>query len=926
MIMKASRYLIAAVVFALFVSCEEGLEEAIQIPNTSEVDDKEVVFYASAETPLESKAAVQEDSHSIWWEPGDQIKVFSGTAEGVFTTNLKQSSSKALFRGSFADGEKGDYCIAVYPAKAAQSMEGNKICVSIPTNQVATEGSFDPNAYVALARTEDSNLLFYSVCGGLKFSIDRDDIIKVELETSNTVTGTYEAYITASASGAITSYGLGSEVSGNKYVTMKYANERTFKSNTPYYLVLKPHTMGSYTIRLFTSSGAVGTFKSSKQVIVKAGTFGVIEQLDRFCSWADNRIIEPDAVDLGLPSGLKWGSFNLGASSPASYGSYFAWGETTNNKGPLDFSWRSYEVDGYNNSDGKTVLSSDDDAATVNLGGKWRMPEAAEFTELIDNCQWTWCKESGIYGYTATGPNGNSIFFPAGGFSYNGHLISLQENGNYWSATLSSETTSAGQWLDFKKTSVAVGWNARAMGAQIRPVTMAGDYIMPSSVTLNESSLELTKGESYKLEASVMPVYSAYKSFLWTSSNTSVVTVNDNGLVTAIGSGAATVTATTQYGGVSAKCAVRVYNMPESIELSADAVDLAVGESIKITATIHPEDVKDKTPLWSSSDKSVASVSSDGTVTGVSEGEATITAQSSNGISASASVIVKNLSVESVSLSKSELTLMVGSFSKLAETITPSNAADKRLTWLSSESSVASVSSDGLICAKAIGTAIISVITHDRNKVAKCTLTVVESDTQPKAIDLGLSVKWGSKNVGASSPEDYGQYFSWGETEPKTSFFWDNYIWGTGTYSNFTKYYDGDYTSLASADQVPSIRYTSKWRMPTCIQIKELIDNCTWKETTLNGVDGYEVKSNKNSNSIFIPKSGSFRNSASLSFAGYEACLWGSTYCCSYYSAPRYSYLGIDVENPAYAHIIDCDNVRVTYLDRWWGIPIRPVY
>jgi hypothetical protein len=154
-------------------------------------------------------------------------------------------------------------------------------------------------------------------------------------------------------------------------------------------------------------------------------------------------------VDLGLPSGLKWATCNVGADSPEEYGDYFAWGEVEP-KPTYDWStykygtdWnqltkycydRDYGKDGF--TDTKTVLDPGDDAATMNWGGTWRMPTIAEQQELIDNCKWNWTTQNGVSGYKVTGPNGNSIFLPAAGYMYEGTLCRDGSRGHYWSSSL----------------------------------------------------------------------------------------------------------------------------------------------------------------------------------------------------------------------------------------------------------------------------------------------------------------------------------------------------------------------------------------------------------------------------------------------------------------------------------------------------------
>ena len=213
----------------------------------------------------------------------------------------------------------------------------------------------------------------------------------------------------------------------------------------------------------------------------------------------EEQIAIPEAIDLGLPSGIKWASCNLGASRPEEYGDYYAWGETEpyySSQDPLTwkdgkkdgYSWLSYKwckgsykivtkycsdsSYGYNGfTDTKTVLDSEDDAASVNLGGNWRMPTYDEFTELKTNCTWEWTQVNGINGRKVTGPNGNSIFLPAAGdwfmldFKYAGSV------GTYWSSSLDAGIPYNA--VDFGFNSDLVSWNnnQRYIGYSVRPVT-----------------------------------------------------------------------------------------------------------------------------------------------------------------------------------------------------------------------------------------------------------------------------------------------------------------------------------------------------------------------------------------------------------------------------------------------------------------------
>ena len=151
-----------------------------------------------------------------------------------------------------------------------------------------------------------------------------------------------------------------------------------------------------------------------------------------------------------------------------------------------------------------------------------------------------------------------------------------------------------------------------------------------------------------------------------------------------------------------------------------------------------------------------------------------------------------------------------------------------------------------------------------------------ESMDQPDAVDLGLSVKWASFNLGASKPEEYGDYYAWGETEPKDEYNWETYKWCKGSDHTLTKYCTSAYygyngftdnkTVLDPEDDAAHVKLGGNWRMPTFAERNELIENCTRTWTTQNGVKGYRVTSKiagYTDKSIFLPAAG-YRRDANL--------------------------------------------------------------
>ena len=152
-----------------------------------------------------------------------------------------------------------------------------------------------------------------------------------------------------------------------------------------------------------------------------------------------------------------------------------------------------------------------------------------------------------------------------------------------------------------------------------------------------------------------------------------------------------------------------------------------------------------------------------------------------------------------------------------------------------------------------------------------------------KAVDLGLSVKWATCNVGASSPEEYGGYYAWGETEEKEYYDWSTYKNCKGSSNTLTKYctnssygtVDGK-TVLAPEDDVAHVKWGGSWRMPTREEVNELLNNCFWTWTAQNGVNGYVVASKSNGNSIFLPAGGR-RWNENVGYSGSHGGYWSAS-------------------------------------------------
>lgn len=312
---------------------------------------------------------------------------------------------------------------------------------------------------------------------------------------------------------------------------------------------------------------------------------------------------------------------------------------------------------------------------------------------------------------------------------------------------------------------------------------------------------------------------------------------------------------------------------------------------------------------------------------------------------------VRSVPVSSIELSSSRKTLRVGGEKTIKATVLPASASGA-LCWTSSNYEVATVK-DGTVTAISTGSCTITATATDGSGItATCEIKVVDNGYE--YVDLGLpsGTLWATCNVGADAPEEYGDYFAWGETEPYyvkgysehdylwesrfwkkgkiNGYCWYSYTWcNNGEWTGLTKYtypdnqgsgiwYSGstfigdNKTVLEPADDAATANWGIGWRMPTQDEMIELYNNCTWNWTTLNGVNGYYVVG-LNGKSIFLPAAG-YRSYQQFNSAEYGSnYYWTSSLCDSNseYAYTLYFYSG---------------NYSVWYTNaRYYGLPVRPV-
>ena len=210
---------------------------------------------------------------------------------------------------------------------------------------------------------------------------------------------------------------------------------------------------------------------------------------------------------------------------------------------------------------------------------------------------------------------------------------------------------------------------------------------------------------------------------------------------------------------------------------------------------------------------------------------------------------------------------------------------------------------------------------------------------QTEAVDMGLSVKWGTCNLGASEPSDPGYYYAWGETSPKDTYKWSTYVFSLDPEGKRFSKYDynwyqasGSYGSvlewddpldrthyvmteecppdLEPADDAARALLGGSWRIPTLYDFQELQKACKWKWTKLNGVKGYMVTSKKTGNSIFFPVTGLWN------LYGFDNCPYGFYWSSTLYGMQEHRAFSFDIERHSHSS---------GPCDRYYGLPIRPV-
>ena len=312
-------------------------------------------------------------------------------------------------------------------------------------------------------------------------------------------------------------------------------------------------------------------------------------------------------------------------------------------------------------------------------------------------------------------------------------------------------------------------------------VTVKAKAVNVTEVTLDRAELTLTEGETETLTATVKPDNADNRKVAWSSDKTDVATVDGDGRVTAVKAGVATVTVTTEDGGKTASCKVTVKAKAVNVtEVTLDKTELTLteGETETLTATVRPDNADNRKVTWSSDKTDVATVDGDGRVTAVKAGVATVTVTTEDGgktASCKVTVKAKAVNVTEVTLDKTELTLTEGETETLTATVKPDNADNRKVTWISDKTDVATVDGAGKVTAVKAGEAVVTVTTEDGGKTATCKVTVKAKAVPVTGVEVNpwavtLSVRGTSKLSYTIRPADAtNQNVKWESESPSVA-------------------------------------------------------------------------------------------------------------------------------------------------------------
>ena len=893
--MKKSIYIITSAALSL-VACSRNQE--IDVP------DANLSLFARTESPAESRTVVESGVH-VFWEPGDEIAVFMGEKSAKFTTDITAASGTATFKGTFGDQgwpEELDLW-AVYPFSEDALFDGETITTTLPSEQVAREGSFGKDMNLAVAHSNSSTLQFYNVGGGIRFSVTVEGIKKVMFEglSGEIISGKVKIGMDENGKPVV------QEVTGgSQFITLlPPTGQETFQPGAWYYIIAIPGSLeGGYKLRFYKDSDYARKV-SEKVVLIKRSIFGNIEKADDGIEYEATTTHFPETEEeIEISISL---SENIGRQTSAIISKH------TSRDGDIDlptivneFRFIESVETAYVNSSGNTIIVKQTDGVYINI-------LINRLVDLIPN-------ERKIKVYTNVNKAKRSIDAPSGksalilapfqsSFKDELNEITLYlESIGYKVSVFENEDADMSKF----RGSFLKGFDVIYIATHGNAEGITADGQSTESYLLTGTKLHLLNSsfkDSFSDQIIVPNLYPAR--YAVTTQILDNVEFNNNFVLLGVcqSSGFAH-SFYDKNAGIAIGFSEDIDNKLAVHYASNLFYFLSMGGSVRNSHERYINLVVEEKPKWAAFLQNAAHI---------------------------------------YSQSDSPFVLFDPTPFNLHSEVTDSKVF---LSWDINPSFEAALDYKVVIGDKTIqiyeglidhgsyvyntqfsGTfewyvAGINGI-NEEFPSKKEYFTIYET---PDIKDLGLSVKWGSFNLGASKPEMPGVYFAWGETEPyyyrlvpspvwnegkEAGYDWPSYKWCNGSSSSITKYNSSSLTQLEPEDDAAHVNLGDKWRIPTESEWAELRNNCSFTWTTQDGVNGLLVTSLKpgyTNVSIFLPAAGAVGNT-SLHYLGESGFYWTSGNNTS------------NKENAGYNTFeTGSSGLGYGWIDRCYGLSIRPVY
>ncbi len=861
-----TRYILLAIIALAFSACAKNSEPA-------EPEGVQMTFTAYQEGSEMTRTTVQSGGTQVYWEPSDEIKVFFNGASGRFVSQNTGNASVATFTGTLnvivGATEGAGYSTqtwGLYPYRADAVLEGNAMVTTLPASQTGRSGSFAKNTNITVAQSNGYGLAFYNVCGGLRFSLTQEGIKRVTFQGNNgeAIAGKIKV---AFADGSP----VVQEVSESETViTLTAPGGGSFQTGQWYYISAIPGTLSGGYKMVFYKESESAKLTSSSPVTFKRGIFGSLADAD------EDLMFKPSGSgdDPNPDDNIQF------ADPIAKYACVEKF--DTNGDGEVSYAEAAAAttLSGLF-TDWNTVTEFDEIkffTSVTSTQGVFTGLRQLKHITIPDNIT-----TLGTFQYCAAL---DTVNLPAA-------LSSLPSCCFEGCAALKSVTLPAG--ITSIPDYAFNGCRALETLAVPSTITSVGSYAFVNCSAL--TSIDLPSG--LKIIGS--------DAFRYCNSLVSVTFPTSLTLISARAfSYCSSLTSLTVGNGVHLE-----YNAFENCTALTSAV-LSIGVSgggyaflgcSALVSVVLPEDMtavpvgcfKNCTSLttitWPTALTTIGEYAFEGCRFEENdyalELPASVTTIGSNAFGLIHHLVLPSTSAISIQSNsfKTDYTFLY----------VPANMVEMykvRTNWSKYANRILPIS-DYPVENPPIG------------------------GTVGEAIDLGLSVKWASWNVGATAPEEYGAYFAWGETDVDYwEYDWASYKWCNGSSTTLTKYNTSssygivdNKTTLDPEDDAAHVNWGGAWRLPTPAEWIELKTNCTWTRTTRNGVNGWLVTVS-NGNSIFLPAAGR-RIDSSLDYAGSYGHYWSSS-------------LYLDTPYRAW-HVFFYDYVDWYDYDRYNGCSVRPV-